>query len=149
MKIVYSLVSCIVFAFLIFCLPSCRKIPPERLLYRQVDSTWIIPENDSVMWKRAKAMPSNSVAYAKEDTLHINITHEDGPSAGRVVLSAHETEGYEDIKKDTTYAVDWYWKIDNCDTLLFKIVNTSSSDTLKVKTKIEIIDWTVEGDANP
>ncbi|MFA5033068.1 MAG: hypothetical protein WC614_08615 [bacterium] len=132
MKIIYSLVSCIIFALLVCCSSSCRKAPPYRTLILACDSTWIIPENDSVTWKQPQS---------REDTLRFEVTREYGPSTGRVVLSAYKTGEYTDIRKDTTFSINWYWKTDKCDTVVFKIVNTSSSDTLKVRAIISRFVW--------
>ncbi|MFA5032283.1 MAG: hypothetical protein WC614_04610 [bacterium] len=137
MKNIYPFGLCLVIAFFICFLPSCFS-KPERFVEIIMDSTAIIPKNDSVIYRRARY-------DILADTLNIVTTHISGSTNGRVTFLLHKLTGScQDIQTDTTYNINWYipsTKITNCDTLLFKIVNTSSTSDVKVEIKVYSISW--------
>ncbi|MDD5528675.1 MAG: hypothetical protein PHX21_01440 [bacterium] len=119
--------------FIVFTL-ACNA--PKKKPYRYndcwVDTVWTISQNDSIIWRHC---------WGEGDTLYVKTTHESGPSVGRISLSEYKDSSYKEITKDTLYNVDWGWKADDPDTVMLVVVNTSSSDTLKIEIKINKIWW--------
>ena len=110
-----------------------------------VDTTWTIPQNDSIIWKHSRIeanIPQGyTICWYEGDTLHCKATREAGPSVGRIFLNGYKDSSYKEIKKDTIYNVEWRWKADASDTVMFAVVNTSSVETLQIKVKISKIYW--------
>jgi hypothetical protein len=133
--------------FVLFCITfisACGRSRSHRYTDCWVDATWVISQNDSILYK--KCMP---YFLAEGDTLCIKTTYEDGPSVGRIYLSGYKNGSYQEIKQSTNYDVNWIWRADTSDTVMLGIVNTSSNDTLQIKVRIDKIWWYTDNTVFP
>lgn len=142
--------SICILLFIAFTFACGRRTTREKIRKEAhwVDTTWIIPQNDSIVWKHSRIktyIPQGyGICWYEGDTLHFNSIREDGPYSGRVFLNVYKDSNYKEIIKDTLYNFDWQWKADTSDTVIFGIVNNSSKDTLQIKIKISRIYWYTE-----
>ncbi|MDD2889851.1 MAG: hypothetical protein PHE49_04325 [bacterium] len=128
--------------FMIFTLAcNAPKKKPYRYNYTWVDTTWVIPQNDSIVWKRGKII-IQTPQWDEGDTVYVNVSHENGPLSGHISFREYKDSSYAEIKEDTVYNVNWVWIGNNAsDTVVLAIVNTSSNDSLQVKVDINRAHW--------
>ncbi len=135
MKIFYLFIFVV---FLVGFVSSCVTEPTyRRYEYIFVDTSCAISENDSLIWKQRNPV-------SEEDTLHVEIQSHN-LNLGYVIVKTGEEGDYKEIfREDTTYGINKYFEIGECDTFAIIIVNTFLSDTLNINLKIEIIYWSPE-----
>lgn len=136
--ILFFVLLCITFIFA--CGRTSSSGKTKRYEAYWIDTTWIIPQSDSIIWKHGRIIISTT-QWREGDTLRVISTREKGPYTGRIYFSKYKNSSYQEIKKDTVYDVNWSWAADTSDTVMVGVVNTSSNDSLQVKIKIGKIQW--------
>lgn len=137
--------------FLVFLFCSCGRptyVSPHKTVGKWLDTTCVIANGDSYKWEKGRyVMMQEGAWWGSGDTLTVEVTQEAGPAIGHILLNEGYNGTYTTIfQQDSVYSVNWVHKFKNYtgmtqDTIALTINNTSTSETLRINVKVEIINW--------